>query len=161
MSTISTPTMSPFELTTIENPYRTSMLFTLLDSVGALDIALYVFRKHGVSLTRIESRPNRMTDQSYDFFVDFNAESSEQVALIEKDLASATKKASVIGSGVGGFATKDKTPWFPRQMRDLDGFAEKVLEMGEELCMPVRVNSLGCSVGPPWSAGRSVPCPPC
>ncbi|RKP24770.1 putative phenylalanine hydroxylase [Syncephalis pseudoplumigaleata] len=27
----------------------------------------------------------------------------------------------------------DQTPWFPRKISDLDGFAEKVLEMGEEL----------------------------
>lgn len=27
----------------------------------------------------------------------------------------------------------DSVPWFPRKMADLDTFAEKVLEMGEEL----------------------------
>lgn len=27
----------------------------------------------------------------------------------------------------------DSVPWFPRKMTDLDTFAEKVLEMGEEL----------------------------
>lgn len=27
----------------------------------------------------------------------------------------------------------DSVPWFPRKMADLDTFAEKVMEMGEEL----------------------------
>jgi hypothetical protein len=27
----------------------------------------------------------------------------------------------------------DSVPWFPRKLTDLDSFAEKVLEMGEEL----------------------------
>jgi hypothetical protein len=31
------------------------------------------------------------------------------------------------------FGIETSVPWFPRKMSDLDSFAEKVLEMGEDL----------------------------
>lgn len=121
----------------LNEPYPVVIQFTLADRVGSLDSALHVFREHGVSLSRIESRPCKARDdKKYDFIVDFNAKDQEQISTLEKGLATVAENIIVMGVGVGGETThKEQTPWFPRKLSDLDGFSDKVLEMGEELCI--------------------------
>lgn len=115
---------------------RTVLQFTLSDQVGALDSALQVFRQLGINLSGIQSRPSRSGARYYDFIVDFIAPSTDVVEKLEErlKLQTAAKDVLLLGSGIGTGATKNKSPWFPTKLRDLDGFAEKVLEMGEHLC---------------------------
>jgi chorismate mutase / prephenate dehydratase len=49
---------------------RTSLMFSLVDRVGALYSALVVFRRHRVNMTKIESRPSKRKVWEYIFFVD-------------------------------------------------------------------------------------------
>jgi len=49
---------------------RTSIMFSLVDRVGALYGALVAFRRYGVNLTKIESRPSKRKAWEYIFFVD-------------------------------------------------------------------------------------------
>ena len=49
---------------------RTSLMFSLVDRVGALYGALVAFRRHGVNMTKIESRPSKRKAWEYIFFVD-------------------------------------------------------------------------------------------
>ncbi|KAF9438744.1 hypothetical protein BGZ76_005263 [Entomortierella beljakovae] len=112
------------------NPYKTTIHVTISDKVGALDECLGVIKAMNISLTRIESRPSINSENDYDFFVDFNAVSAEQVAEVSKALGELAKQVHVVGTGE---ELPDSTPWFPRKMIDLDTFADKVLEMGEEL----------------------------
>ena len=49
---------------------KTTLLFSVSHSAGALVRALQVFAEHGVSLTFIESRPTKQTPWEYVFFVD-------------------------------------------------------------------------------------------
>lgn len=65
---------------------RTSILFSIKDRVGALHDMLIPFKKNGINLTKIESRPTKKKAWEYIFFVDFVghiAESKVKKALRE------------------------------------------------------------------------------
>jgi len=49
---------------------KTSLLFSIKDRVGALYSILLLFRKYGINLTKIESRPSKKKAWEYYFFVD-------------------------------------------------------------------------------------------
>ena len=49
---------------------KTSIMFYIRDRVGALHDILSYFKKHGVNLTKIESRPSKKKAWDYYFFVD-------------------------------------------------------------------------------------------
>jgi chorismate mutase/prephenate dehydratase len=51
---------------------RTSIVFELKDRVGALHDSLVPFKRAGINLTKIESRPSKKRVWSYYFFVDFD-----------------------------------------------------------------------------------------
>jgi len=50
---------------------KTSILFSIKDRVGALYDMLSPFRKQGINLTKIESRPTKKKPWEYVFFIDF------------------------------------------------------------------------------------------
>lgn len=51
---------------------KTSIMFAVKDRVGALYAMLQPFKRHGINLTSIESRPSRKRPWEYYFFVDFS-----------------------------------------------------------------------------------------
>ncbi|KAI8637172.1 Biopterin-dependent aromatic amino acid hydroxylase-domain-containing protein [Parasitella parasitica] len=109
---------------------KTTLCFAIQDKIGGLESCLAAIKAMDISLTRIESRPSRTQEWDYDFFVDFDAKDAMQVANVVEGLRKHTKDVRVIGSDS---TTGDSVPWFPRKLTDLDTFADKVLEMGEEL----------------------------
>ncbi|KAG0255744.1 hypothetical protein DFQ27_006084 [Actinomortierella ambigua] len=112
-------------------PLKSSIVFSINDRIGILDECLAAIKALSINLTRIESRPSKTDDWDYDFFVDFAATSSDQVASVVKALEPLAKQVHIVGTA--GDTLPESTPWFPRKMVDLDTFADKVLEMGEEL----------------------------
>jgi len=50
---------------------KTSILFSVKDRVGVLHDVLYGFKKYGINLTKIESRPSKKKPWEYYFFIDF------------------------------------------------------------------------------------------
>lgn len=57
---------------------KTSILFSIKDRVGALYDMLTPFRKYGINLTKIESRPTKKKAWEYVFFVDFVGHKDEE-----------------------------------------------------------------------------------
>ncbi len=49
---------------------KTSLMFSIKDGVGALHTMLEPFGKHGINMTKIESRPSRSKPWEYIFFID-------------------------------------------------------------------------------------------
>jgi chorismate mutase/prephenate dehydratase len=49
---------------------RTSVMFSIVDRVGALYRALAPFRRYRINMTKIESRPSKRKVWEYFFFVD-------------------------------------------------------------------------------------------
>lgn len=49
---------------------KTSVMFSVKDRIGALHDMLRPFKKHGINLTKIESRPSKKKAWDYFFFVD-------------------------------------------------------------------------------------------
>lgn len=56
---------------------KTSIMFSIKDRVGALFDMLVPFKRHGLNMTKIESRPTRQRAWEYIFFVDFLGHRSE------------------------------------------------------------------------------------
>ena len=59
---------------------KTSILVSVRNEPGALLRVLEPFDKHGISLTRIETRPARSGEWSYVFFIDFDGHQSDEGA---------------------------------------------------------------------------------
>ncbi|KAI8986037.1 Biopterin-dependent aromatic amino acid hydroxylase-domain-containing protein [Pilobolus umbonatus] len=118
------------EMSPTRDSHKTTLSFSLIDGIGELQTCLSEFKAMNISLTRIESRPCQDKKCDYEFFVDFDAKDKNQVSRIIEGLKKHTKDVAIIGSDVNAVGS---VPWFPRKMTDLDTFAEKVLEMGEEL----------------------------
>ncbi|MDP8217647.1 MAG: prephenate dehydratase [Candidatus Theseobacter exili] len=57
---------------------KTSIMFSIKDKVGALYEMLQPFRKWGINLTKIESRPSKKKAWDYYFFVDFSGHIDEE-----------------------------------------------------------------------------------
>jgi chorismate mutase/prephenate dehydratase len=56
---------------------RTSLMFSIMDRVGALYRALAPFRRYRINMTKIESRPSKRKAWEYFFFVDCDGHMNE------------------------------------------------------------------------------------
>ena len=73
---------------------KTSILVSTKNEPGALFRVLKPFRKHGISLSRIETRPARSGDWSYVFFIDFDGH--VQDALVRQALSDVERVALAV-----------------------------------------------------------------
>jgi len=58
---------------------KSSILVSTRNEPGALFRVLEPFHRHGISLTRIETRPARSGDWSYVFFIDFDGHAEQPI----------------------------------------------------------------------------------
>lgn len=116
---------------TSEQTNPITLYFSIKDRVGVLDDCLSILKKHSITLTRIESRPSPAEEWDYDFFIDLKKVENLKINKVITDLADITKQVKVLGSE--DHSLQHKIPWFPRRLRDLDSYADKVLSMGSEL----------------------------
>ncbi len=78
---------------------KTSILFAVRDEAGALYRALEPFYRHGVNLTKIESRPSREKSWDYVFFADLEGHAEdERVKKALEELKERSKLVRVLGS---------------------------------------------------------------
>lgn len=78
---------------------KTAILFSTAHKAGALADVLDVFKKHGINLTNIESRPSKKRQWEYYFFVDFVGHRTDEQ--VQKGLEEARKhclQLSILGS---------------------------------------------------------------
>ncbi|XP_039617650.1 phenylalanine-4-hydroxylase [Polypterus senegalus] len=107
-----------------------SCIFSLKEEVGALAKALRLFEGNGINLTHIESRPSRLNKGEYEFFVNVDATCSKSLEEVIDHL-----RAQISGHIIelSRNKIKDTVPWFPRDIQDLDRFANQILSYGSEL----------------------------
>ncbi|MDP3803919.1 MAG: prephenate dehydratase domain-containing protein, partial [Candidatus Omnitrophota bacterium] len=82
---------------------KTSIMFSLKDRIGALHDVLRPFKKHGINLTKIESRPSKVRAWEYYFFVDL--EGHYRDPKVSKALTGLAREASylkILGSYPAG-----------------------------------------------------------
>ncbi|HEX9780083.1 MAG TPA: prephenate dehydratase [bacterium] len=78
---------------------KTSLMFALKDKPGALHDSLVPFKRHGINLTKIESRPSRRRAWEYLFFVDFEGHVSDpRVQRALRSLRRRTSEVQILGS---------------------------------------------------------------
>jgi len=73
---------------------KTSIMFSIKDRIGALHDMLVSFKKFGINLTKIESRPSRKKAWDYYFFVDL--EGHRQNLNVKKALSELEKKSIIL-----------------------------------------------------------------
>ena len=79
--------------------YRTSLVLSLNDEVGALQKALNPFSERGINLCKIESRPSKRKSWDYFFFVDFLGHpEEEEVSQALDELSNACAFSRLLGS---------------------------------------------------------------
>jgi chorismate mutase/prephenate dehydratase len=83
---------------------RTSIMFSIKDKVGALHDILVPFKRHGINLTKIESRPSKIRPWEYYFFVDMEGHhSNKNVRTALEELRREAAYLKILGSyPVGG-----------------------------------------------------------
>ena len=78
---------------------KTSLMFSIIDKVGALHEMLASFQKYGVNLSKIESRPSKRKAWDYYFFVDLEGHRDEPgVKKALGELESKCKFLKILGS---------------------------------------------------------------
>lgn len=78
---------------------RTSLMFSIRDEAGALHKSLSPFRRFGINMTKIESRPSKRRAWEYFFFVDCDGHSDEpEVAKAIELLSKRCSFVKVLGS---------------------------------------------------------------
>ena len=78
---------------------RTSIMVATRNEPGALYKVLEPFHRHGISLSRIESRPSKSSNWSYVFFIDFDGHVDEaRIAGVLDELAGVATDLKNLGS---------------------------------------------------------------
>jgi len=80
-------------------PYRTSLVMSLADQVGALQNVLHEFSERKINLCKIESRPSKKKSWDYYFFIDFTGHAGEhEIEKVLTGLSAACPLLKVLGS---------------------------------------------------------------
>jgi chorismate mutase/prephenate dehydratase len=78
---------------------KTSILVSTRNEPGALYRVLEPFHRHGISLTRIETRPSRTGSWTYVFFIDFDGhESAPEIKAVLHDVRQVAMEVKSLGS---------------------------------------------------------------
>lgn len=78
---------------------KTSILVSTRNEPGALFRVLEPFHRHGISLTRIETRPSKTSSWSYVFFIDFNGhQDSSEIKRVLDEVANVSIEVKSLGS---------------------------------------------------------------
>lgn len=110
-----------------------SFIFGLKDKIGSLTKALKIFDENKVNLSHLESRPSKIERGRYEFYVDCKAQSKEVLLRTIAILKTQTTYLHILSGDSPNDDVKESVHWFPRKIRDLDQFANRILSYGDEL----------------------------
>eukprot|EP00118_Oscarella_pearsei_P021192 m.236729 g.236729 ORF g.236729 m.236729 type:complete len:464 (+) comp40136_c2_seq1:274-1665(+) len=104
----------------------TALIFSLSHSAGALANALKPFQELKINMKHIESRPSKVSEDHYDFFVECAENDEDRLKSLVELLEKHATNVQVCSRD-----QKDSTvPWYPRTISDLDKFANHILQYG-------------------------------
>ncbi|CAI2368485.1 unnamed protein product [Moneuplotes crassus] len=109
-----------------EDDDKTGIVVTLKDKKDALEKALGVFDKYGVSLSHIQSKPSKLCEKSkaYDFYLDFERPFTDMcIRNVISDLSKISKNFTI--------ADPSEVSCFPTSFYDLDKTGKKILSEGD------------------------------
>lgn len=110
------------------------LIFSLKEKVGALAQALKIFETNNVNLVHIESRLSKEDKTRYEFFVECKAETKEQIRSAVESLRETVAYLHILSkTGATSDGMKESVEWFPRKIKDIDEFANRILSYGSEL----------------------------
>jgi len=110
-----------------------NIIFALKEKIGALAVALKIFEEFRINLNHIESRQSKTEKSKFEFYVDCRAQTKDLMEGMIAKLRSSTAYCHVLNKGEHGSEYKEEVPWFPRKIKDLDQFANRILSYGSEL----------------------------
>jgi phenylalanine-4-hydroxylase len=88
-------------------------------------MVLGMFQRHGVNLTRIESKPAKI-GRGYEFDVDCDGDADDKnVSALLRELRHSAVTWTLHAPSI--------VPWFPLRISDIDKFSTKTLDAGSEL----------------------------
>lgn len=108
-------------------------IFDLKERIGALANALKIFEENRVNLVHIESRMCKTEKGRFEFFVDCKAKTKEQLTTAIDQLKEISTYLHVFNKPGNESEFEESVPWFPRRIRDLDQFSNRILSYGAEL----------------------------
>ncbi len=78
---------------------KSSLLVSTRNEPGALVRILEPFQRHGISLTRIETRPSKTGNWSYVFFIDFDGHHGDEgIATVLEEVGGVVMDVRLLGS---------------------------------------------------------------
>lgn len=105
------------------------IIFGLNENIGALANALKIFELNDINLSHLESRPNRTEKGKYEFYVNCVPKNHEHIKNALEQLAKHTDYLHMLSTSGSGKTIH----WFPRKIKELDLFANRILSYGAEL----------------------------
>ena len=103
---------------------KTSVVFSVRHEGGALAACLDVFARHGLNLTKIESRPRPNSPWQYLFYLDFEGDmADDNVADVFRELAAHTTYLKFLGS-YPSWSREDRRRAVPRRAGRRDSKTE-------------------------------------
>ncbi|MCK5447756.1 MAG: 3-deoxy-7-phosphoheptulonate synthase, partial [Gemmatimonadetes bacterium] len=106
---------------------KTSVVFSVRHEGGALAACLDVFARHGLNLTKIESRPRPNSPWQYLFYLDFEGDvADENVVDVFRELAAHTTYLKFLGS-YPSWSREDRRPARPRRIARSDSGGDEAL----------------------------------
>lgn len=110
-----------------------SFIFGLKEKIGTLAKALRIFDENKVNLIHIESRPSKIDKGRYEFYVDCKAKTKETIFHTIEELKKNSTYLHILSTDFQNDNVNESVAWFPRKIRDLDQFANRILSYGHEL----------------------------
>ena len=113
-----------------------SFHFNLTQNNFYFCLCLFVclLKQYNVNLSRIESRSSKRFENDYEFLVECPPGKNLDLAI--EQLRPCTQYLQIISRDPeksDGYSVDGTVPWFPRNIRDLDRFANHILSYGSEL----------------------------